>query len=87
MKLSALRQVGDVVLVHDENAVERRWSSYNLGQLIGYGHDYRGWGLYRARGDYEFDPEDGSVKRLVDAWGISAIPDDVISTYAVDVKR
>ena len=38
--------------------------------------------------DYEFDPEDGSVKRLiVDAWGISAIPDDVISTYAVDVRE
>ena len=36
VKLSALRQVGDVVLVHDENAVERRrWSAYNLSPLIG----------------------------------------------------
>ena len=35
VKLSALRQVGDVVLVHDESAVERRWSSYNLSPLIG----------------------------------------------------
>ena len=88
VKLSALRQVGDVVLVHDENAVERRWSSYNLSPVIGVDVITEvGAFIGRVR-DFEFDPEDGSVKRLiVDAWGIAAIPDDVISTYAVDVRE
>ena len=88
VKLSALRQVGDVVLVHDENAVERRWSSYNLSPLIGCDVITEAGAFIGRVRDYEFDPEDGSVKRLiVDAWGISAIPDDVISTYAVDVRE
>ena len=88
VKLSALRQVGDVVLVHDENAVERRWSAYNLSPLIGCDVITEAGAFIGRMRDYEFDPEDGSVKRLiVDAWGISAIPDDVISTYAVDVRE
>lgn len=88
VKLSALRQVGDVVLIHDENAVERRWSSYNLSPLIGCDVITEAGAFIGRVRDYEFDPEDGSVKRLiVDAWGISAIPDDVISTYAVDVRE
>ena len=88
VKLSALRQVGDVVLVHDENAVERRWSAYNLSPLIGCDVITEAGAFIGRVRDYEFDPEDGSVKRLiVDAWGISAIPDDVISTYAVDVRE
>ena len=88
VKLSALRQVGDVVLVHDENAVERRWSSYNLSPLIGCDVITEAGAFIGRVRDYEFDPEDGSVKRLiVDAWGISAIPGDVISTYAVDVRE
>ena len=33
--LESLRQVGDVILVHDESAVERRWSSYGYTTVVG----------------------------------------------------
>lgn len=32
--MSSLRQVGDVILVHDESAVERRWNSYGREPVI-----------------------------------------------------
>lgn len=86
--MSSLRQVGDVVLVHDENAVERRWSSYGLSTIVGCDVvTERGTYIGRVR-DFEFDPEDGLVQRLiVDALGLPVVPEQVISTYAVDVSE
>ena len=68
--MSSLRQVGDVILVHDETAVERRWSSYGLSTVVGCDVvTERGTYIGRVR-DYEFDPEDGLVQRIVvDALG------------------
>ena len=38
--------------------------------------------------DFEFDPEDGAIARLiVDAWGVPTVPEGVVSTYAVDVAE
>ena len=84
--LSSLRQVGDVALVHDESAVERRWSSYGLSTVVGCDVvTERGVYVGRVR-DFEFDPEDGLVQRLiVDALGLPAVPEGVVSAYAVDV--
>ena len=60
--MSSLRQVGDVVLVHDENAVERRWSSYGLQTVVGCDVvTERGTYIGRVR-DFEYDPEDGLVQ-------------------------
>ena len=86
--MSSLRQVGDVVLVHDESAVERRWSSYGLSTVVGCDVvTERGVYIGRVR-DYEFDPEDGLVQRLVvDALGLPVVPEGVVSTYAVDVSE
>lgn len=86
--MSSLRQVGDVVLVHDENAVERRWSSYGLSTVVGCDVvTERGTYIGRVR-DFEFDPEDGLVQRLiVDALGLPVVPEQVVSTYAVDVSE
>ena len=86
--LSSLRQVGDVVLVHDESAVERRWSSYGLSTVVGCDVvTERGTYIGRVR-DFEFDPEDGLVQRLiVDALGLPAVPTEVVSAYAVDVSE
>ena len=76
--MSSLRQVGDVVLVHDESAVERRWSSYGLSTVVGCDVvTERGVYIGRVR-DYEFDPEDGLVQRLVvDALGLPVVPEGV----------
>ena len=87
--MSSLRQVGDVVLVHDENAVERRWSSYGLSTIVGCDvvteSEARTSGRVR---DFEFDPEDGLVQRLiVDALGLPVVPEEVVSTYAIDVSE
>ena len=86
--MSSLRQVGDVVLVHDESAVERRWSSYGLSTVVGCDVvTERGVYIGRVR-DYEFDPDDGLVQRLVvDALGLPVVPEGVVSTYAVDVSE
>jgi len=86
--MSSLRQVGDVVLVHDENAVERRWSSYGLSTIVGCDVvTERGTYIGRVR-DFEFDPEDGLVQRLiVDALGLPVVPEEVVSTYAIDVSE
>ena len=45
----------------------------------------RGTYIGRVR-DYEFDPDDGLVQRIVvDALGLPIVPEGVVSTYAVDV--
>ena len=84
--LESLRQVGDVILVHDESAVERRWSSYGYSTVVGKDVvTESGQFIGRVR-DFEFDPEDGAIARLiVDAWGVPTVPEGVVSTYAVDI--
>ena len=75
-------------MVHDENAVERRWSSYGLSTIVGCDVvTERGTYIGRVR-DFEFDPEDGLVQRLiVDALGLPVVPEEVVSTYAIDVSE
>ena len=77
--MSSLRQVGDVVLVHDESAVERRWSARPQHSVAGCDVvTERGVYIGRVR-DYEFDPEDGLVQRLVvDALGLPVVPEGVV---------
>ena len=86
--LESLRQVGDVILVHDEDAVEQRWSAYGYSQVVGKDVlTESGQFIGRVR-DFEFDPEDGAIARLiVDAWGVPTVPEGVVSTYAVDVAE
>jgi sporulation protein YlmC with PRC-barrel domain len=80
--------VGDVILVHDESAVERRWSSYGLSTVVGCDVvTERGTYIGRVR-DFEFNPDDGMVQRIVvDALGLPIVPEGVVSTYAVDVTE
>jgi sporulation protein YlmC with PRC-barrel domain len=86
--LESLRQVGDVILVHDESAVERRWSSYGYSLVVGKDVvTESGQFIGRVR-DFEFDPEDGAIARIiVDAWGVPTVPEGVVSTYAVDIAE
>ena len=66
--------------------MERRWSSYGHSTVVGCDVvTERGVYVGRVR-DFEFDPEDGLVQRLiVDALGLPAVPEGVVSAYAVDV--
>jgi len=84
--LQSLRQVGDVVLVHDESVLESNLSTYGLNTLVGCelvteSGEYLG----RVR-DYLFHPETGKVVDIVfDSLGVPLIPDSIVSTYSLNV--
>lgn len=84
--LQSLRQVGDVVLVHDESVLESNLSTYGLNTLVGCelvteSGEYLG----RVR-DYLFHPDSGKVVDIVfDSLGVPLIPDSIVSTYSLNV--
>jgi len=86
--LQSLRQVGDVILVNDESALERDHSVYGLYPLVGSEViTETGEFLGRVR-EFTFNPEDGAVARLIfDAFGIPLVPDSVVSCYALSVEE
>ncbi|WP_421655230.1 PRC-barrel domain-containing protein [Leptothermofonsia sp. ETS-13] len=87
MLLSSIRQIGDVILVDDENVIEDiDVESYNTligcevitetGELLG-----------KVRG-YKFDVDDGRLTSLIIAsLGVPLIPDQVVSTYELPVEE
>ncbi len=87
MFLSSIRQIGDVILVDDENAIEDiDVESYNnlinceviteTGVLIG-----------KVRG-FKFDVDDGRLTALnIASLGLPLIPDQVVSTYELSVDE
>lgn len=86
--LQSLRQVGDVVLVHDESVLESNLSTYGLNTLVGSelvteSGEYLG----RVR-DYLFSPESGKVVDIVfDSLGVPLVPDSIVSTYSLKVEE
>ena len=89
--LSSLRQIGDVVLVHDERDAVDGSRAKAGGILFGL-LDLTGKEVVTETGaylgkvrDFTFSPEDGAMTSLhFDALGAPAIPAGVVSTYAVD---
>ncbi|HEY9815668.1 MAG TPA: PRC-barrel domain-containing protein [Candidatus Obscuribacterales bacterium] len=88
MLLNNIRQIGDVILVDDDNAVEDAFDTdpYSIlinsevitetGELLG-----------KVRG-FKFNVNDGKVESLVIAsLGIPLIPDQVISTYELSIEE
>lgn len=88
MLLSNIRQIGDVILVDDDNAIEDAFDTdpYSIlinsevitetGELLG-----------KVRG-FKFNVNDGKVESLVIAsLGIPLIPDQVISTYELSIEE
>ncbi|KAK3234353.1 hypothetical protein CYMTET_55387 [Cymbomonas tetramitiformis] len=86
--LESLRQVGDVILVHDEDALEPDLSVYGLYTLIGSEViTESGEPLGRVR-DFTFEPDSGRVARIhFDALGVPLIPDSVVSSYSLSVEE
>jgi sporulation protein YlmC with PRC-barrel domain len=87
MLLSSIRQIGDVILVEDEDVIEdidtESYSSLincevitETGELLG-----------KVRG-FKFDIDDGGVVSLIIASvGLPLIPDQVVSTYELPIDE
>lgn len=87
MLLSSIRQIGDVILVEDEDVIEdidtEAYSSLincevitETGELLG-----------KVRG-FKFDVDSGAVVSLIIAsLGVPLIPDQVVSTYELPIEE
>ncbi len=87
MYLSRISQIGDVILVEDEDVVEdvdiEAYSKLINSEVITEAGELLG----RVR-DFQFDLEDGKVSALIIASiGLPQIPDQVISTYLLPVEE
>lgn len=87
MLLSSIRQIGDVVLVESDDAIEdidvNGFSNLINSEVI----TETGEPLGRVRG-FRFNVEDGKVATLViSSLGIPQIPDKVVSTYELAIEE
>jgi sporulation protein YlmC with PRC-barrel domain len=84
--LSSLRQIGDVVLVHDESALLDPPADETYGYLKLVGTEVQtedGIGLGKVR-DFVFNPDNGQVASVrYDALGIPSIPQALLSCYSI----
>ncbi|KAL9362044.1 hypothetical protein Peur_044829 [Populus x canadensis] len=84
--LEDVSQVGDVVLVEDENVMDAELKMIGLETLVGYRVVTPGQrDIGKVRG-YSFNINSGAVELLeLDSFGISIIPSSLVSTYALPV--
>ncbi|MGK7902918.1 MAG: PRC-barrel domain-containing protein [Hormoscilla sp.] len=87
MYLSSIRQIGDVILVDDENVIEdidvEAYSSLINSEVITEAGEMLG----RVRG-FKFDNNDYKVCALIVAsLGIPQIPDQIVSTYELPIDQ
>ena len=87
MFLSSIRQLGDVLLVDDENVIEdidvEAYSSLINSEVITEAGDILG----KVR-SFQFDGESGKVSSLIIAsFGIPQIPEQILSTYELPIEE
>lgn len=87
MYLSSIRQIGDVILVDDENVIEdidvEAYSSLINSEVITEAGEMLG----RVRG-FKFDNNDYKVCALIVAsLGMPQIPDQIVSTYELPIDQ
>ncbi|RMG08152.1 MAG: PRC-barrel domain containing protein [Cyanobacteria bacterium J055] len=88
MRLSEIGQIGDVILVEDEQAIEddldvEGYSNLIQSEVITETGDLLG----RVRG-FKFDTEDGTLVSLIIASiGIPQIPEQILSTYELPIEE
>lgn len=82
--LEDITQVGDVILVDDENVMENEFRLVGLETLVGYTVVTPGRrSIGKVRG-YTFNINSSSVESLeLDSFGISIIPSSLVSTYSL----
>ncbi|NJN02591.1 MAG: PRC-barrel domain containing protein [Leptolyngbyaceae cyanobacterium SL_1_1] len=88
MLLSSIRQIGDVILVDDEDAIEDDISIAPYSTLVRCEViTEAGESLGRVRG-FKFDMVTGKIESLVIAsLGLPQIPDQVVSTYELPIDE
>ncbi|NEQ30506.1 MAG: photosystem reaction center subunit H [Leptolyngbya sp. SIO4C5] len=88
MLLSSIRQIGDVILVDDEDAIEDDISVAPYSTLVRCEViTEAGESLGRVRG-FKFDVVTGKIESLVIAsLGLPQIPDQVVSTYELPIDE
>jgi len=85
--LSSLRQIGDVILVHDDSALEPGFSPDGLLPLVGYEVVTEGGTFLGRVRDLLFRPDDGAVSAIVyDTFGQPFVPDSIVSTYRLPLS-
>ncbi len=87
MYLTSIRQIGDVILVEDEDVIEDididAYSPLVSSEVI----TEAGEPLGRVR-DFQFNLDDGKVSSLtIASLGIPQIPDQLISTYELSIEE
>merc|ERR1712176_780777 len=86
--LDKLKQIGDVILVHDESDAQSHIVLYVLNYLVGSEVVTEVGGYLGKVRDYTFNPEDGQVTQIhFDALGAPAVPSSVLSTYSVSCSE
>ncbi|KAH7615580.1 hypothetical protein Ndes2526B_g09672 [Nannochloris sp. 'desiccata'] len=84
--ISSLRQIGDVVLVHDESALLDPPADETYGYIRMVGTEVQtedGTSLGKVR-DYIFNPDNGQVVSIrYDALGLPSIPQSLLSCYTL----
>jgi sporulation protein YlmC with PRC-barrel domain len=85
--LSSLRQIGDVVLVHDEKSLMDPPGDESFGYVPLIGSEVQtedGQVLGKVR-DYLFNPDDGRIMTVrYDALGIPSIPQSLLTCYSIN---
>ncbi len=88
MPITSIRQIGDVILVDDETALEDEMSVAPYSTLVNCEViTETGEPLGRVRG-FKFDVTNGRIETIVIAsFGLPQIPDQVISTYELSIDE
>ncbi|KAI5079497.1 hypothetical protein GOP47_0004976 [Adiantum capillus-veneris] len=86
--LTDVCQIGDVVLVTDESALENEMTASDCETLVGYDVVTEDGNYIGKIRDYSFDLQEGKLISLdFDSVGISLVPSSLISTYRLDVEE
>lgn len=89
VSLSSLRQIGDVVLVHDESALWDPPGDESLGFVKMVGSEVQtedGLTLGRVR-DFLFNPDSGQISSIrYDALGLPSIPQELLGCSRLDER-
>lgn len=81
-------QVGDVILVSDESALESEMTALDCETLVGYDLVTEDGNYLGKVRDYSFNLQDGKVTSLeFDSLGFSLVPSSLVSTYRLDAEE
>ena len=88
MQLSSIRQVGDVILVDDDDVIEDDLNLLPYSKMLNSEVITESGEMLGRLRDFKFDVVTGKVESIVIAsFGLPQIPDQVISTYELPVEE